>query len=376
MQRRFIPIRFSNRRSSCCTSASQSRDVLYPTNSRASRERNRARRRSSHARFTRPDTPPEVHLLSNGRYHVMVTNTGGGYSRWNETAVTRWREDATRDCWGTFFYLRDVDSAAFWSPTHQPTLEAKTGYEAIFSQGRAEFRSRLHEIDTHIEIAVSPENDVEVRRITMTNHAERSEIEVTSYAEIVLAPPAADSRIPPSAIFSFRPTFPSKMPSCALAGPAPHEVSPWIFHLMAVRGNGEVSYETDRAQFIGRAGPPPIPRRCTVPRRSRAMPGSVLDPIVAIRYRLAHDPEEAARVNFVTRVGETREACLALAEKYQDRSLADRVFDLARTHGQVALRQLNTTEAEAQLYWCLASSIIYTNVPCGPTRASDQESPG
>ena len=78
--------------------------------------------------FTEPNVgPPEVHLLSNGRYHVMVTNSGGGYSRWNDTMMTRWREDATRDNWGTFFYLRDVDSGAIWSPTHQPTLGKQTG---------------------------------------------------------------------------------------------------------------------------------------------------------------------------------------------------------------------------------------------------------
>src|SRR5687767_14194909 len=63
------------------------------------------------ARVLTNPTPvaPEVHLLSNGRYHVVVTSAGGGYSRWRDLALTRWREDATRDCWGTFIYLRNVD---------------------------------------------------------------------------------------------------------------------------------------------------------------------------------------------------------------------------------------------------------------------------
>ena len=74
--------------------------------------------------ITTPDTPiPEVHLLSNGNYHVMVTNSGGGYSRWKDLAVTRWREDTTSDNWGTFCYIRDYESGEFWSTAYQPTLE-------------------------------------------------------------------------------------------------------------------------------------------------------------------------------------------------------------------------------------------------------------
>ncbi len=116
--------------------------------------------------FSSPDTPmPEVQLLSNGRYHVMVTNAGGGYSRWKDIAVTRWREDSTCDNWGTFCYIRDVTSGEFWSTAYQPTLKRPESYEAIFSEARAEFRRRDHDFDTHTEIAVSPEDDIELRRI-------------------------------------------------------------------------------------------------------------------------------------------------------------------------------------------------------------------
>ncbi|MDZ4858747.1 MAG: glucoamylase family protein [Candidatus Hydrogenedentes bacterium] len=136
---------------------------------------------------------PEVHLLSNGRYHVMVSSAGGGYSRWGDFAVTRWHEDATRDCWGTFCYLRDTDSGRYWSVAHQPALKSTKPYEAIFAQGKAEFRRRDDEIETHTEISVSPEDDIELRRITLTNRSDRPRnIELTSYAEVVLAPVGQD----------------------------------------------------------------------------------------------------------------------------------------------------------------------------------------
>src|SRR5690606_31773589 len=120
--------------------------------------------------FSTPHTPaPELHLLSNGRFHVMATNAGGGYTRWKDLAVTRWREDATTDGWGTFCYLRDTGTGALWSSAYQPTRRWSDHYEAIFVQGRAEYRRRDEEIDSHTEIAVSPEDDVEVRRVTLTN---------------------------------------------------------------------------------------------------------------------------------------------------------------------------------------------------------------
>src|SRR5207244_10642038 len=136
---------------------------------------------------------PEVHLLSNGRYHVAVSNAGGGYSRWRDLAVTRWREDATRDCFGAFCYLRDLDSGALWSSAWQPTLKPAKRYQAIFTQSRAEFRRSDDKIDTHTEISVSPEDDIELRRITITNRSKGPRtIELTSYAEVVLAIPAHD----------------------------------------------------------------------------------------------------------------------------------------------------------------------------------------
>ena len=153
--------------------------------------------------FSSPHTPnPEVQLLSNGRYHVMVTNAGGGYSRWRELAATRWREDATRDDQGAFCYVRDVASGVFWSTAHQPTRRRPLACEAIFSEGRAEFRRRDAveaggEIETYTEIVVSPEDDIELRRVRLTNRsARRREIEITSYAEVVIAPPAGDALHP------------------------------------------------------------------------------------------------------------------------------------------------------------------------------------
>ncbi len=330
-----------------------------------------------HANFTGPDMPvrvfsgtdtpvPEVQLLSNGRYNVMITNAGGGYSRWNDIALTRWREDGTCDNRGSFCYIRDTASGEFWSTAYQPTLTQPKYYEVIFSEGRAEFRRRDQGMDSHTTIVVSPEDDIELRRTRVTNRTRtRREIDVTSYAEVVLAPPATDDLHPAFSNLFVRTEIDRERHAifCHRRPRSLSEKKPCFFHMMTAYGAdpGGISYETDRAQFIGRWNTTADPRAMKEPGALSGSEGSVLDPVVAIRCRITLDPEESATIDIVSGIGEDRSIAESLVEKYQDRRLADRVFDLAWTHSQVVLRQLNATEADAQLYGRLAGSIIFAH---------------
>jgi cellobiose phosphorylase len=313
--------------------------------------------------FTNPSSPaPEVHLLSNGRYHLAITSAGGGYSRWRDLAVTRWREDATRDCWGTFVYLRDAATGEFWSATHQPALRVTPGYEAVFTQARAEFRQRPPGLEIHTEICVSPEDDVELRRITITNRSTATRvIELTSYAEVALAPPGADAAHPAFSNLFVQTEFVPKSSAllCTRRARSAEEKPPWLLHLMV--GQGGLSCETDRSRFVGRGGTLANPASMQGGASLSNTVGSVLDPIVALRRTISLAPHETAGIDLVLGVTESREAAIALVEKYQSPRMADRAFDLAWTHNQVILRQLNASEGEAQLYGRLASALIYAN---------------
>ncbi len=314
-----------------------------------------------------PNTPiPEVQLLSNGRYHVMITNAGGGYSRWNDIAVTRWHEDITCDNRGTFCYISDPVSGEFWSTTYQPARKLSETYEVIFSESRAEFRCRKNGIDMHTEIAVSPEDDIELRRIHITNRSRAARtIDVTSYAEVVLAAPAADALHPAFSNLFVQTEIIHRRRAilCTRRPRSLDELTPWMFHLMAVHGTDtvDISYETDRLKFIGRGNALDNPRAMSDSAALSGSQGSVLDPIVAIRHRIKLDPNGSATINIVSGIGITRDAAITLVEKYQDRRLADRVFDLAWTHSQVALRQINASEADAQLYGHLAGPVLYAH---------------
>jgi cyclic beta-1,2-glucan synthetase len=315
-----------------------------------------------------PDTSvPKVQLLSNGRYHVMITNAGGGYSRWKDLAVTRWHEDVTCDNWGTFCYIRDLDSKKYWSNTHQPTLTKAEKYEAAYSQGRVDFNTKQNEIESHTEIVVSPEDDIEMRRLRVTNRSGiRKTIEVTSYAEVVMANAASDLMAPAfSNLFVQTEIIPHQHTiMCTRRPRSAEEQSPWMFHLMATEGKHaeEISYETDRMAFIGHGNSIVNPQAMINPGKLSGSQGSVLDPIVAIRYKIILEPEEIATIDMVIGIGETKEICQGLINKYQDNTPhKDRVFEMAWTHSQVVLRQINASEADAQLYGRLASSIIFTN---------------
>jgi len=191
---------------------------------------------------------------------VLSKNAGGGYSRWKDIAVTRWREDSTCDNWGTFCFIKDMeqDSNLFWSSAYQPSLKEGDNYEAVFSQGRAEFRRRDYSLETHTEIVVSPEDDVELRRVHITNRSRKKRyIEITSYAEVVLASANADAVHPAFSNLFVQTEIISQRNAiiCTRRPRSVEEHNPSMFHLMKVYHAEieSVSYETDRSKFIGRS---------------------------------------------------------------------------------------------------------------------------
>ena len=317
--------------------------------------------------FTDPNSAAvEAHLLSNGRYHVAVTSAGGGYSRWRDLAMTRWREDATRDSYGSFCYVRDLESGAVWSNTWQPILKSPQTYEAIFTQARAEFRRTDHEIETYTQISVSPEDDIELRRVTLTNRSETPRtIEVTSYAEVVLATQAQDESHPAfSNLFVQTELVPGRQAIyCTRRPRSAEEQPPWMTHMMMVRGItiGEPSYETDRMRFIGRQRTLASPQALEGKSPLSNSEGPVLDPVVCIRQTVLIEPNETMRIDIITGVAESRAGIEALTERHHDSNLADRVFDLAWTHSQILLQQLGASEEDAQVYGRLAGSIIFAS---------------
>lgn len=312
------------------------------------------------------NTPlPEIQLLSNGRYRVMVTNSGAGYSRWKDLALTRWREDTIAGQHGIFCYIRDVDSQTFWSNTYHPTLAVPDSYEAIFTQGYAEFLRSDKGIETKTGIVVSPEDDVEMRSIRITNRSQETRVlEVTSYAEVVIAGQDSDIAHPAfSNLFVQTEILPQhRSLICTRRPRSAEEVPPWMFHVMDVYGVEVeiISYETDRLQFTGRNRTLADPQAMHIGQLSGKQ-GAVLDPVMSIRYRFTIKPNQTAVIDMVYGIAETREQCKNLMHKYRDKHLKKRAFELSWTHSQVLLRQINATDSDARLYDQMAASMLFVN---------------
>ncbi len=317
--------------------------------------------------FNTPSTrTPQVQLLSNDNYHVVLTQAGGGYSRWKDIAVTRWREDSACDQWGLFSYIRDVATNEFWSSSYQPTAGSAEDFKCTFSEAHAEFSRSEKLLQMRTEVVVSPEDDMELRRLRIHNRAKiRRTIEFTSYGEVVLAPQTADIAQPAfSNLFVKTEILAEKHAILATRRPLdPAQRSPWLCHLLNVYSERPytLSFETDRARFIGRGRTPAEPLAMIESGDLSNTQGAVLDPIIAIRCRVTLEPNALVTFDLLTGIADTQNECIALVEKYQDKHLADRIFGLTWTHGQVLLHHLNISEANAQLYGKLASAIIYTS---------------
>jgi cyclic beta-1,2-glucan synthetase len=309
---------------------------------------------------------PVTHLLSNGRYSVMLTASGSGYSRWRDIAVTRWREDATRDDWGSFVFLRDTQSGAVWSAGAQPVGSVAEYDEVVFGEDHAEFIRRDGALTTTMDVLVSGEDDGEVRRVSLTNSGRRPrEIELTSYAEIVLTTPSADNAHPAFAKMFVQTEHLGEFGALvATRRRRSHdEQQVWAAHFAVVEREivADPQYESDRACFVGRGRSVGAAIAMADGRRLSNTVGTVLDPIFSLRHRVTIPPGKVARVAFWTVVASSRNELLDLIDKHHDRNAFNRAKTLAWTQAQVQLRHLDATTEEAADFQRLAAPILYSD---------------
>ena len=318
-------------------------------------------------RLPGPDgNAPITHLLSNGRYAVMLTAAGCGYSRWRHIAITRWREDATCEDCGSFVFLRDTDSGATWSPSARPVPGEPVRSGVVFGEDHAAFIREGATLATSMEVLVSGEDDCEVRRVLLVNSGRRPrEIELTSYAELVLTTAAADNAHPAFAKMFVQTEYLAEFGALiATRRLRSHQEMPiWVAHFAVVEGvtTAQIQWESDRARFLGRgrtlasaaAMDPGVALSNTV--------GTVLDPVFSVRQRVRIAPGASARVAFWTLVASSRLELLDLIDKHHDRSAFDRAKTLAWTQAQVQLRHTGVKAEEAADFQRLAAPILYAD---------------
>ena len=311
-------------------------------------------------------TSPRTQLLSNGNYSVMLTAAGSGFSQWRNIAVTRWREDPTCDPWGYYIFLRDVREGHVWSAGYQPTGVEPESFSANFYEDRAEFSRRDGAISTSLEILVSGEDDIEVRRVSLTNHGRTArEIELTSYAEIVLAPASADAAHPAFSKMFVQTEFVAEQGALlATRRPRdPGEALVWAVHFSALDGSaiGGVQFETDRAHFLGRGHDLRNAVSVLDARPLSNTVGTVLDPVLSLRRRVRIQPGQTVCVIFWLGIAASRKDALQLVGRFTDDDGFDRARKAAQSRAADVLRRLELRAEDAAAFQEIAGRALYSD---------------
>ena len=329
-----------------------------------------------------PDqSTPATLLLSNGRYSVMLTAAGSGYSRWGDTAITRWREDATRDDSGSYIFIRDTRSGAVWSAGFQPTGAEPDQYSVLFNEDRAEFTRRDGALTTTLDILVSTEDDAEVRRVSITNAGGRArELEITSYAELTLGPQSADVAHPAFARLFVETEYLADLGAIVATRRKRTTTEPelWAAHVSVVDGEAvaKPEFETDRARFLGRGQRIGAPIAMQDGRPLTGSSGAVLDPVFALRRRVSVAAGATVRVAFWTMAAESRPALLDCIDKHRDAAAYERATTLAWTQAQVQLHHLGVKPGEAGLFQRLASHVVFASPALRPSSDTIRQGSG
>lgn len=314
--------------------------------------------------ITSPHTwTPETCLLSNGRFMTTVTNSGSGFSSWDGISVSRWREDPVKDCWGSYIYIRDVHTDRIWSPSYQPCRTESPEQRIRFELDKATFMRKDDEIETCLELCVSPDSDAEVRRITLTNRGDQPKVlEVTTFVELALSNPIADEAHPAFSKLFIRTAY-DEGSGCLIAGRRKREAKDralWAAHLLAAESHalGPAEFETDRASFVGRGYSLAEPQ--SIRTRLKGKTGSVADPAFVMRRRVQVEPGEHVRLYAVTSVAETREEAVKMASRTAHAQAVERAFQLAWTRTRIELRNLQLDPSDAFAFQRLAGQVLYT----------------
>lgn len=306
---------------------------------------------------------PEVCVLSNGKFTTVITNSGSGFSRYEGLSVSRWREDPVVDPWGSYVYIHDVSKDKTWSPSYQPCQVKAKEQLVKFGLDRVTFHREDEDINTSMEICVSPEWNAEIKRISLTNVSEQQKIlEVTTFVELALANPIADDAHTAFSKLFIRTAFDEET-GCLVAGRRPREEKDktlWAAHSLMVEDHtvGGLEYETDRSSFIGRGNKLSNPQGLHSHLKGKV--GSVADPAFVMRRRVTIDPGEQVQLVGVTSVATTREEAIDIVQRFTLDQSVERAFQLAWNRAEIELRNLHLTHREAAGFQIFAGRVLYT----------------
>ena len=311
---------------------------------------------------------PIAHVLSNNHYLVMLTSCGQGFSRCDDIMINSWRPETTNLSYGNFVYIRNLASDQIWSSTYCPTFARPEEYHAIFSADKVEYKRRDGLISTVTAVVLSPIENYEIRRVTLTNHSDLdAEIELTSYIEVVDDFHLAEAMHPAfNKLFLELEYVPER--NMLIAGRRKRSEGDTFGKVMHMVWSESkfvrtVEYETDRRAFIGRDGTKAMPQalKTHLPLSGRA--GFSLDPIMSLRCIVSVPANRSVAVSFITGYCLTRSAVQKLSFELRKTLWSEDIFRQALTSSRLEMKYLNINSQQLNAIQSLVGPLFY------PTRA-------
>ncbi len=312
-------------------------------------------------------SPPRLHTLSNGSFSTVITHAGSGYAKTEGITLNGWKADTTTDPLGLYFYIKDIESGAFWSAMHQPVKRKPDRYDTWFHNGKVICSRVDNWIETTSEICVSPDHPIELRKLTFTNYSDRKRVlEITSYAEIMLNGLAHHNAHPAfSKLFIETEYIEENYAILAKRRPRSEEESPmYLIHTFACSNQihvvKPVGFETERSNFIGKGRSLSNPIALTDGFILKRFQGNVSDPIVSLRKQIILQPGEKAHLSFGLGFAKSRVEALQIANIYDSQLAVNRAFDLASIYGMVELNHMGIRASQAHLFQKLSSYLLFS----------------
>ena len=315
-----------------------------------------------------PEAPhTKVHCLSNGKYSLLISAAGSGFSRWEDMELTRWRDDPTLDDHGSWVYVEDRLNGQLWSVTHQPTMAPPDRSEVNFYPHRVEFERQDGDIVLRTVMTVAANDDVEIRRIYLTNHGSHSRVlALTSYAEVILTQQLVDLRHPAyNKMFIESEFLPKEQLLLFRRRPRSADEKPVYLAHFFTSNQEQVSltgYETDRAKFLGRGGTlrrPAAFLNSNQASRLSGTTGATLDPICSLQAEVVLAPYQTVQIAFITLTAHSRKEVIDLARRYHRWSQIGRATQEIRVQAEQELAQLELTSQKVEQFQKLLSPMLY-----------------
>ena len=300
-----------------------------------------------------PETMPSFNVLTNGSYAIRINDRGVNSTRFRNISVSRYRSDYIKEFYGQTFYIRRLDTGEIWSPSYKPDFKVPDKYFVSFSGDKAKFVRRDKDIETNYEVVVATEDNADIKRISIINHANIPvDFEITGFTEIVIGDQNAD--ISHRAFYGLFVNT-SEEDEILFAKRKPrnkNEEGLFAFQTSFVLGEGfgDFQFETDRAKFIGRGRNVLNPISITEGKPLFGTTGSVLDPAFVQRRNLRINPGETGMICFVTGIETSIDRAKTVAKKYRNEDMVSAVFRLAYARNQVELSYLNVTSEEVKFF--------------------------